>query len=503
MVAFYWWRVAGWRSWRQAASLAVLIGLLGAVLLGALAGAQRTVTAYGRYLAASRVSDVFVNVSGRLPGMSLTAPITLISSLPGGRSHAAYLGLNGAPVIDGHPDPAFLTAAINGSLDGEWFRQDRLTVTAGRLPPLAATDQIVLTPGVARLFHTGVGGRVTYAFQPVALDGQSTGRPFTRSFRVAALAEIPPALVDQSDEPEGGVLPPGATRQLLAEYTYAWVGLRLAGGPAGVPALEAQLSRLATNLQRQQQARTHRPAVRPSFGVDLPEVVHRQVQQAIRPESAALGVVALAALVGLVILAGQGLVQLVARSAPDVAVVRALGATRGQAMMTAAGAGLAPVFGGTALAVAGALALSPLAPAGPVGRFDPDRGFRADWPVLGPGTLLLAGVLLVMLAVAAARLVWPRRGQLVAASPGIARLAAQAGLPAVAVVGTRNAVEPGSGTQSVPVRSALLGAVAAVTAVVSAVIFDATPDHQRAPAVRRRSDRGRRADPGRAGQEGR
>ena len=36
-MAWYWWRVTGWRSWRPAAALAVLIGLLGAVTLGALA----------------------------------------------------------------------------------------------------------------------------------------------------------------------------------------------------------------------------------------------------------------------------------------------------------------------------------------------------------------------------------------------------------------------------------------------------------------------------------
>ena len=465
MVAWYWWRAAGRRAWRPAAALAVLIGLLGAVILGALAGAERTATAYGRYLTASRVSDVFVNVSGRLPGLSLTAPVTLISGLPGVRSHAAYIGLNGVPVIDGHPDPAFLTAAVNGSLDGEWFRQDRATVVAGHLPPLAATDQIVLTRGVARLFHAEVGSRVTYSFQPVDLSGSPSGRPFQRSFRVAALAEIPPALVDQSDEVEGGVLPPGATRQLLAEYTYAWVGLRLTGGPAGIPALEASLSRLEARLQRQQVARTHRAAVLPSFGINRTDVVHRQVQQAIRPETVALGTLALA---------GQGLAQLVTRSAPKVTVIRALGATRPQSVLTAAGPGLIPVLGGTVLAVAGALALSPLAPVGPVARFDPDRGVRADWAVLAPGALLLAALLLVMLAVIAARLVWPRPDRAPGPSPFFTRLAVQAGLPAVAVVGTRNAVEPGSGPQSVPVRSALLATVAAVTAVVAAVTFDAS-----------------------------
>ena len=72
---------------------------------------------------------------------------------------------------------------------------------------------------------------MTYAFQPVDASGQPEGRAFTRSYRVAAIAEVPPALVDQTDEAEGTILPPGATRELLAEYMYGTVGLRLAGAP--------------------------------------------------------------------------------------------------------------------------------------------------------------------------------------------------------------------------------------------------------------------------------
>jgi hypothetical protein len=59
-------------------------------------------------------------------------------------------------------------------------------------------------------------------------------------------------------------------------------------------------------------------------------------------------------------------------------------------------------------------------------------------------------------------------------SSAVARAAAAAGLSAAAVVGTRNAFEPGAGVRAVPVRSALLGSVAAVTAVVTAVVFGAS-----------------------------
>jgi hypothetical protein len=57
-------------------------------------------------------------------------------------------------------------------------------------------------------------------------------------------------------------------------------------------------------------------------------------------------------------------------------------------------------------------------------------------------------------------------------SSSIARKAAASGLPASAAEGIRQALGPGSGRHSVPVRSALLGSVAAVTAVVAAVVFN-------------------------------
>jgi hypothetical protein len=152
-------------SWRQVLALALLAGLLGGVALGAVAGARRTATAYGRYLASINASDVFVNVPGSFPGMPATRPVTLISSLPGAISHAAYIGLNGLPVVHGKVDDSFLTNSVNGSLDGEYFSQDRATVLAGRLPPQGSTGTVVLTPGIAKLFGTGVGGRVSYLFR--------------------------------------------------------------------------------------------------------------------------------------------------------------------------------------------------------------------------------------------------------------------------------------------------------------------------------------------------
>jgi putative ABC transport system permease protein len=458
-------------SWRQLTVLALLTGLLGAVTLGALAGARRTGTAYDRYLKAINASDVYVNVPGTLPGIPETRLIATVGALPGVLSHAAYIGLSGYPVVNGKPVQDFRTDSVNGSLNGEYFSQDRATVLAGRLPPPGSADTVVLTPAIARMFGTRVGGTVQYEFAPLNGQGPPGGKPFTRSYRVAAIAEIPPALVDQSDEIEGSVFPPGATQRLTAEYYYAWVGLRLAAGSRGIPRLQVQLAALSTRLQRQVKTGTGQDIKGILFAVNRTDVIRGQVRQAIAPEVIALSAFGAIAGVAMLVLAGQALAQLVSRRAPDIEVLRALGATRGQAALAAALPGAVSVLGGSVLAVAGAIALSPLAPVGPVRRFDPGRGVVADPLVLGAGAGALGVLLTGLLAVLAVRSASRRGAWAGPRSSALARAAAAAGLPAAVVMGTRNALEPG---RSVPVRSALLGAIAAVTAVVSTVVFNAS-----------------------------
>ena len=462
-------------SWRQVLALTLLAGLLGGVALGAVAGARRTAAAYGRYLSAINASDVFVNVPGQLPGMSATRPYELISALPGVVAHAAYIGLSGVPLVHGKSDNSFLVNSLNGSLDGEYFSQDRATVLAGRLPPQGSTSTVVLTPAIAKAFGTGVGGTVSYQFTPVGPEQQPTGKPFTRSFRVAAIVEVPPALVDESDQAEGSIFPPGATRQLLPEYFYAWIGLRLAQGTAGTGALQKHLATLAADLQRQARQALHRDVPPPSFTVNRTDVIRNQVQQAIRPEAVALSVFGAIAALAMLVLVGQGLAQMISRSAPDTAVLRVLGATRGPGR---AGRGPARADRGPRRRGAGRGGRGRGVTAGagrsgaPVRSGPRDRRRRAR-PRRGRGRVL-GLALLGLLAVLAVRSVRPRESGAGVGSSAVARAAAAAGLPAAAVVGTRNAFEPGSGVRAVPVRSALLGSVAAVIAVVTAVVFSAS-----------------------------
>src|ERR1700735_3606459 len=469
--AWYRWRAAARRSWRPLVVLALLGGVLGAVALAAVAGAWRTDTAYGRYLRAANVSDAFVNVPGQLPGMPATRPLTLISRLPGVTASAPYLGLVGAPVIHGHVTWSFLASSLNGTLDREWYEQDRLTVLAGRLAPADSTHDVMVTPAITRLLGAHVGGKITYAFFREGPAGLPSGPPVIRSYRLTAVVDVPPALVDQADVADGSIFPPAATHQLLAFYQYATVGVRLAGGAAGIPALQVHLATLAASLQQQQYRVTHQKLPGLFFPVTRPDVIHGQVQQAIRPEAIALSVFAAVATAAMLVLVGQGLAQLVSPSAPDIAVMRALGASRAQIALAVGLPGVIAVLGGTVLAVAGAIALSPLAPVGPVRRYDPDHGVHGDWAIVGPGAALFTVVLLGLLAVLAARSARPLASQAQGRPSAIAQAAVAAGLPPSAVVGIRNALEPGTGVRTVPVRSTLLGSITAVAAVVSAVVF--------------------------------
>ena len=119
-----------------------------------------------------------------------------------------------------------------------------------------------------------------------------------------------------------------------------------------------------------------------------------------------------------------------------------------------------------------ALALSPLAPLGPVRpylRVD----VNPDWTVLGLGATALV-VALTLVAVVASRRARPGRPPRPAGpSPLVTRDDGRhaAGLPPAAVAGVRFALEPGAGRGAVPVRSAILGAILAVTAVVATVTF--------------------------------
>jgi hypothetical protein len=135
---------------------------------------------------------------------------------------------------------------------------------------------------------------------------------------------------------------------------------------------------------------------------------------------------------------------------------------------------------GSLLAVGVAVALSPISPLGPIRPFYPTPGISFDWTVLGGGF----GVIFVSLVLAATALALRNSPERVAHRQRLgARTSALLGsdtmldLPAPAAIGLRFALQPGSETDAVPVRSAILGAALAVIVLIATATFAASLDH--------------------------
>jgi putative ABC transport system permease protein len=140
--------------------------------------------------------------------------------------------------------------------------------------------------------------------------------------------------------------------------------------------------------------------------------------------------------------------------------------------------GLLGVLLGSVLAALVTVALSPLAPFGPVRSVYPSPGASFDWTVLGLGVAVLV-VSLGALAFAFAYRWNPHRADLRRrGSPeresSVARAAAASGLPVSAVAGIRFALESRAGRETVPVRSAILGTALALVVLMATITFGAS-----------------------------
>ena len=443
------------RRWRATVGAVLVIGLLGGVALAALAGARRTASSYSEYLRASNASDVLINTP--VPGLERPQAI---AHLPGVVSSANYVGLFAAPLLRGQENDDWSLTGVFGSVDGRYFTQDTATVDDGRLPREDATDELALTKRMVGLFGVGLGEDLTLVYRNPQ-DQSEVGR---HTYRVVGIVRLPPVLVDDADDLDGVLLPPGATRQYIETAYYSWQGVRLAAGAAGI---DDFVEELATN-----------PETR-----DIPPIIKRvdetsaKVQRALRPLAVTLALFGAAVGLAALVLAVQALARLISPWGPELASLRAMGASRWQRGTFAAVEAMIAAVAGTVLAVAIAALLSPLAPIGSVRQVVTSTGFRFDSLVLAGGGALL----LVVLVLSAATVAW--RTVVVGDAPRVrrpSRLAARVsalGLPVAPTVGTSQALEAPAGRVISPLRATLLGGVVAMTAVVAAVVFGGNLRH--------------------------
>jgi FtsX-like permease family len=488
-VSAVWLRATAQLRARTQASLllALLVGVAGALVLAAAAGARRSEAALPRFLAANRTMDAAVYVLADNPADDLAKARRQLAELPEARQ---VFRLTGALILAGTDptDPARWQRQLGAvALDpGGSVAFGRPIVVAGRLPDERRAEEAVVDEELAERRHLHVGDRYRVGaftlqqFGPAGEGAPVAPRGAAVDLRVVGIVRFPkdlaPVVTDQDNifvNTGQLYLTPAYWRRYGPDIARYGIGLAvvLRNGQADLPRLSADLRRLYGD----------QAAVEPVGGLTTDETITAGTRRAIRLESLALAGFAVLTALAALLLVGQTLGRQIVLEAAESPILRALGMMRSQLVGVAVARATPIAVAGAVLAVAGAVALSPATPLGVARRAELNPGVAADPPVLVVGGFAVAIGVLACAVLAAWRAGRAPSGSLGAlevagaerASRVAARLAA-AGLPPAAVTGTRLALEPGRGPTAVPIRSAIIAAGGAVCALTVAVTFSAS-----------------------------
>lgn len=464
-------------------TLVLLVGVVGGLALGALCAARRTESSFATYLASTDPSNLTVTVIGGAPegGGSASyssAATAQIARLPGVKHVESAVPLMVAPLqADGAPriDAATASSVYSiASVTGEFFDQDRVAVTEGRMADPDRADEIMMTATAANLLGYHVGEVIPagiYSQEQETLPGFGTPSvpPVRRiDAHLVGIVQVSNAVVhDDIDRfPTFIFFTPAVGKAVVADggqgtEEIVYYGLQLDRGNSGVGAVEREVATVAP------------PGTNLAFHAIAP--VEAKVDRTVKPLAIALGVFGAVAALAALLIGLQVISRQLRDAAQESAVLRALGGGPTTIAADSLVGILGAVVAGSLLAGVVCVALSPLSPLGPVRPVYPHLGIAFDWAVLGIGLAVLMvglGAMAIALAYRGAPHRVARRSRL--SSPRTSRVVgafASSGLPAPAVVGVGLALEPGQGPTAVPVRSALLGSVLAIAMVVATLTF--------------------------------
>jgi ABC-type antimicrobial peptide transport system permease subunit len=447
--------------------LAAIVGLAGAVVLIAAAGAKRTDSAYGRFLASSNAADVLVSPNNTGFGGYYPA----LAKLPGAEAVAPFIGVQALPV---RPGRKLVEAQVFAPADGRFGRiVERPRVLSGRRPVTNRVQEVALDARGAAELHAKVGSEITLAATLSSVSGQTPQG--LRIFREKVVG-----IFLTRDNP----VPITALAQLPVVYTTRAFYNQL--GPS-YRSFDGAYVRLRPGVSANQFGRQAEALAKkfPATGGDVSFAnlndQAAQIERAIRPEAIALIVFAsLVALTGLVLIA-QAVLRQLKSSSTDVTTLRALGLNRRQLWCISLMQVAAVAAVGALVAFVVALLVSPIMPLGAARVAEPSPGIDVDGVILGIGILCIVVALIAAVAVPSWRLSSGAdqdadRRAATTRSRWLARLSSS-GAPVTASLGIREALDPGAGRGAVPVRSALVGTVLSIVMVVGTLTFGANLVH--------------------------
>jgi hypothetical protein len=444
------------RRWRSWALLAVLVALASGIILAGISAGRRTAGAFPGFVAAHGFDAVTYD----------SKPLPKIAQLPEVASVAALTSpATAVPsctcALDINQEEFNLYLASTKSL------AHVANLVAGQMPDPSNPHQILASFNLQE-YGVRVGTVLKVPFfapsQRAALDsGHVRPNGPTIALRVVGIEASEGEFPGDNGEPERDLYGTPALARVLAGKTinFSIYDVRLAHGAADLPKFESD----AQTLGALGSADDLTPAA--------------SVASSIHPQAVGWWILAaLSGLVGLVVvaqaLARQSLVESETHGA-----LRALGLARRQLILV----GVARTATIGVLGVVGAIALSfllsPLTPVGEARLAESSRGFVFDplVSVLGVlATLVLVLGIGLLSDLRTTRTESSAKVRLVRPSRLVGWLAG-AGAPPSVLMGVRRAVERGTGRSAVPVGSAILGTILAVTALCATSVFGASLTH--------------------------
>jgi FtsX-like permease family len=439
-----------WRAWLL---LGVLVALATGLVLAGISAGRRTAGAFPEFVAIHGYDAVTYS----------STPLPKIGQLPEVKSFTALTA----------PATAVPSCACTRTISQEEFNlflaptkslSHIANLVAGKMPDPSDPHQILASFNMQEL-GIRVGSVLTIPFyapsQRVALDsGHITPRGPKLALRVVGIEAAEGEFPGTTGDPEKDLYATPALARALSGKTIAFsiYYVRLVHGADDLPKFQSDTQRLG--------ALGSADEVTPAAAV----------ASSIHPQAVGWWILAaLSGLVGLVILA-QALVRQSLVESETHSALRALGLARPQMIVLGVARtftiGIVGVVGGVVLS----FLLSPLTPIGEARLAESSRGFAFD-PLVAAIGVLSALVLLLGIGLLSdfrtTRTESSGNTRLVRPSRVVGSLAS-AGAPPSVLIGVRRAVERAAGRNSVPVGSAMLGSILAVTALCATSIFGAS-----------------------------
>ncbi|MGH9086121.1 MAG: FtsX-like permease family protein [Acidimicrobiales bacterium] len=403
-------------------------------------------------LASTRTGQLAVSTDG--PGLARVAAIDGVAAVASYGAVQLYpLAL--ADRTDVIVAPSFATEGSFG------YEVDRINLRTGRLPDPDEPFEAMATRQMVEALHLHVGDRVEVVAisgnddEPFVLDGRESVE-----LTIVGTGAFPPDVVPVTylDDAARFFLTPALLDLVDGEDRHS--------GAAGVL--------LRRGVEPRSVLRDLQDAVGGDGFVDDRSDDVRSVEQALRPQVSALWVFAALAGIASMLAVAQVLTRQVQASASDNATLRALGMRRRDLVLLACVRGSLLGAGAAVLAVAVAIAASPIFPIGPARWAEPDPGVHVDGVVVGAGAAGVLAAVTLTIAAAAVFVAFARRSRPARQGHLLSTLASWLPGPA-ALVGVGFAVRPGRGERAAG-WSAVFGVTSATAAFLLAATFGAGLD---------------------------